>query len=90
MGGGYLRFRSEFLANMPTRIATKHEQDEIVDLVNKLMERQQRKLSEKSSERIKLAELEIDRVLSQLNQKVYDLYGIKTDEEKKIIKESLK
>lgn len=90
MGGGYLRYRTEFLEQLPVKILSEKEQQPLIKLVDKMLSLN-KKLSEmkaKTDERAKLEE-QIKKMDSEIDKLVYKLYGI-TEEEKKIIEESLK
>ncbi|MEO8210187.1 MAG: Eco57I restriction-modification methylase domain-containing protein [bacterium] len=69
MGGGYLRYRSSFLNELPFRIAV--DQKPFINLVDKILE------SKKQGKDTTNIEEEIDRM-------VYELYGL-TEEEIKIV-----
>lgn len=79
-----------FLENLPIRLPSPSQEKKIISLVNDMLELQKKYHNEKTAgnekERLKQ---QIDNVDYEIDEEVYKLYGI-TDEEKKIIEESLK
>jgi len=91
MGGGYLRYRTEFLEQLPIQKTSKDKQnrfEEKVDKITSLIKSLKEMGDKKTDERIRIEE-EIKRTDAEIDELVYQLYGI-TEEEKKIIEESLK
>ena len=90
MGGGYLRYRSEFLNYLPIKLALESQQQQLIKLTDKMLSLN-KSLSEigdkKTDERARIEE-EIKKIDVEIDELVYKLYGI-TEEEKKIIEESL-
>lgn len=91
VSGGYLRFKPMFTKKLPIHLATPSEQKPIIELVDRMLSLN-KKLSElgdkNTSETARLKE-EISATDAKIDDLVYKLYGI-TDEERKIIEESLK
>lgn len=85
------RILIENIRQLPIKAASQSEQEPIIKLVDRMLDinKELNKLGDKqTSERQKLEE-EMQRTDRQINELVYKLYGI-TEEEKKIIEESLK
>lgn len=91
MRGGFIELRTFEVANMPIKNISETKQQDIVQLVNKMLSLN-RRLNEigdkKTDERARIEE-EVKRTDSEIDGLVYKIYGI-TEEEKKIIEESLK
>ena len=89
MGGGYLRYRTKFLEELPIKIISKDNQIKIVDLVEKmlLLHRELKKVKAES-ERVAI-ERQIDATDRQIDELVYKLYGL-TGDEIKIVEDSFK
>ena len=89
--GGYLRFRKQFLIQLPIKTITETKQQPIIKLVDKMLSLNKR-LNEigdkKTDERARIEE-EIKKPDVEIDELVYQIYSI-TEEEKKIIEESLK
>jgi len=87
--GGYLQFKKQYTSQLPIKIVLETEQQPIIKLVDKMIALNKR-LNEigdkKTDERIKVDE-EIKKTDAEIDELVYELYGIK-EEEKKIIEES--
>ena len=90
MGGGYLRYRSEFLEQLPFKIVTESHQQPILKLVDRMLSlnKQLQSLGDKKTAQTAKLEEEIKRTDQEIDELVYKIYGI-TEEEKKIIEESL-
>ena len=88
--GGYLRFRKQFLDQLPINVPEKSQEQKIISLVNQMLSLQKQlhkgELSGNEKERL---EQQIKNLDYEIDQEVYKLYGI-TREEQKIIEESLK
>ncbi|MBM3233895.1 hypothetical protein FJZ19_02250 [Candidatus Pacearchaeota archaeon] len=88
--GGYYSYDPKIICRYPIKIASKNPQQKIISLVEEMLELQKKyhdeKISGNEKERLKQ---QIDNVDYEIDEEVYKLYGI-TDEEKKIIEESLK
>ncbi len=88
MGGGYMRYRSEFLDILPVVIDSNRQI--IIKLIDNRLSLAKKfvLLSDKQTdEKIRL-EKEIQKLDNEIDEEVYKLYDI-TDEERKIIEESL-
>jgi len=83
MGGGYLRYRTEFLENLPIKIASTAQQQKIVELAEKMLSLNKQLGDKKTDERTRLEE-EIKKTDSEIDELVYRIYGI-TESEKKVI-----
>jgi hypothetical protein len=81
----------ENLKNLPIRIVPESQQQPLIKLVDKMLSLHKR-LNElgdkKTDERAKIEE-EIKKTDAEIDELVYKLYGI-TEEEKRIIEESMK
>jgi len=92
MGGGYLRFRTRFLNQLPFRkIDFNNPKEtvmyaEIVELAEKMLELNNKKSTLPPSSKREKIEREIKIIDEKIDELVYELYGI-TDEERKIIEE---
>jgi type I restriction-modification system DNA methylase subunit len=86
MGGGYMRYRTEFLEHLPIRIASTIQQHKMIKLADRMLSLN-RHLSEigekRTDERVKV-EQEIGKTDSEIDELIYGIYGI-TESEKKII-----
>lgn len=91
MGGGYLRYRTEFLEQLPIKIVPEPQQRPLVKLVNEMLALNKRlnELGDKQTNERQKIEEEIKKTDAEIDELVYKLYGI-TGEEKKIIEDSLK
>ena len=95
MGGGYLRFRTGFLLNLPIRTidfsnaddVAKH--DRMVSLVSDMLELNKRLRETESPSTRKSIEAQIAHTDRTIDKLVYDLYGL-TEEEIKIVEDSAK
>ncbi len=89
--GGYFAFNKQYIEEIPILIPSDKEKSTLSELAKIQLEKNS-KLSEfgdkKTSETAKLEE-EIKKTDNEIDELVYQLYGI-TEEEKKIIEESLK
>ena len=87
--GGYLRFRKQFLNQLPIKLVPELQQKSIIKLVDKMSSLNKR-LNEigdkKTSESAKLEE-EIKKTNNEINQLVYKLYGL-TKKEIAIVEEN--
>ncbi len=85
-----MEFMYEYARNFPIHLPSPQQEKHIVDLVNQMLSLQQKyhskNLSGNEKERL---EQQIKNVDYEIDELVYKLYGI-TEEEKKIIEESLK
>jgi hypothetical protein len=92
MGGGYLRFRTRFLNQLPIRkIDFNNPKEtimyaEIVELADDMLELNEKKSILPLSSKKEKIEREIKITDEKIDELVYKLYGI-TDEERKIIEE---
>ncbi|MDD5417314.1 MAG: N-6 DNA methylase [Candidatus Nanoarchaeia archaeon] len=89
--GHVYRYSTTYLKDLPIRMAPENQQKPIIELVDKMLSLN-KKLNEmgdkKTDERAKIED-EIKETDKKIDELVYKLYGI-TEEEKKIIEESLK
>lgn len=90
VGGGYLDLRGAQIVELPIKTISKYQQP-FVQLIDKMLSLNKR-LGEigdkKTDERAKIEE-ETKKTDQKIDELVYELYGV-TEEEKKIIEESLK
>ncbi|MFA4952995.1 MAG: N-6 DNA methylase [Candidatus Pacearchaeota archaeon] len=88
--GNCFEYSSNFIGSIPIRLPSPAQEKHIISLVNQMLELQKKYHKEKTigheKERLKS---QIDAVDYEIDEEVYKLYGI-TDEEKKVIEESLK
>jgi type I restriction-modification system DNA methylase subunit len=77
-----------YLSEIPIKIPSPKQQKEIIELVDRILDlnQQLQKINPKSDRGIKLQE-EINRIDKQIDQKVYDIYGL-TEKEIKIVESS--
>ncbi len=88
--GGHLQFKKQYTSQIPIRIATPTEQQHLISLVDKMLVLQKKYHEGKVAGNEKeLLEQQIKQIDWQIDQEVYKLYGI-TEEERKIIEESLR
>ena len=80
-----------FLEQIPIKIASETKQQNIINLVDKiiLLNKQLVPFGNKQTSETKKLKDEIEKIDKEINEEVYKLYEI-TDEEKKIVEESLK
>jgi type I restriction-modification system DNA methylase subunit len=80
-----------FLEQIPIKIASLKEQQKLISLVDKILAKNKELVSfgDKQTSETKKLKSEIEQIDKEINEEVYKLYGI-TDEEQKIIEESLK
>lgn len=91
VGSNYQRYKKQFLVNLPIKVCTLSAQRPLINLVDKILSlhEQLNELGDKNTpETVRLKE-EIQKADHEIDELVYKLYGI-TEEEKKIIEESLK
>lgn len=90
VGGGYLDLRGTQIMDIPIKLPSKAQEQKFVDLVTQMLTLQQKYHSPKciGGEKERL-EQQIKQTDYMIDEEVYKLYGI-TDEEKKVIEESLK
>jgi predicted type IV restriction endonuclease len=88
--GGYYTFSSNTLGQIPIHLPSSSQEKKIIPLVEQILELQKKYHDEKVSggEKERL-EQQIENTDYEIDEEVYKLYGI-TEEEKKIIEESLK
>lgn len=87
--GGYLRFRKQFLEQLPIKISNNPQ--ELIRLVDKMLSLNKRlnELGDKKTDERARIEEEIKKTDAEIDEIVYKIYGI-TEKEKKIIEDSLK
>lgn len=80
-----------YLSLLPIRLASLTQQQKIIVLVDKILDLNKKLVAfgDKQTSETKRLKDEIEKIDRQINEEVYKLYGI-TDDEKKIIEESLK
>ncbi|MCI0454561.1 MAG: Eco57I restriction-modification methylase domain-containing protein, partial [Candidatus Dadabacteria bacterium] len=89
IGGGYLRFRKQYLEPLPIRIITfsnpseKKLHDNLLGLVDVMLDLNKKIQSAKGGEREQI-QRQIEKTDREIDEIVYKLYGI-TEEERKII-----
>ena len=87
--GKSYEYFADYLKKLPIKIPSKNETDAVINLVNIIIDKQKKiddKIQYKFSRKL---EEDIQEIYKNLNELVYKIYGI-TNEEKKIIEESLK
>ena len=91
MGGGYFQFQAPQIRILPISTASKEKQDQIGVLVRKisLLYEKLNQIKDKQTDQKAQLEKEIQKLDNEIDEEVYKLYGI-TEEEKKIIEDSLK
>ena len=91
MGGGYLRYRTEFLEQLPIKKVSKDKQNQFEEGIDMIISLKKRlnEIGDKNTDARQRIEEEIERTDAEIDELVYKLYGI-TEEEKKVIEESLK
>ena len=91
VGGGYLDLRGTQIIELPIKILPELRQRPFIELVDKMLALNKRlnEIGDKKTDEKQRIEEEIKRTDAEIDELVYDLYGI-TEEEKKIIEESLK
>jgi DNA-binding protein H-NS len=93
MGGGYLRFRTKFLEQLPIRtidfikFSEKKAHNNLVELVETMLDLNRKIQNTKGNER-DLIQRQIEKTDREIDEIVYKLYNI-TNEEKKIIEENI-
>jgi len=89
MSQGYIRYDIPYLEKLPIKIPSETQQKPLIELVNKIMPLNQR-LNEigdkKTSEREKIEE-EVKRMEKEIDELVYEIYGI-SEKEQKIVEDS--
>ena len=91
VGGGYLDLRGTQIVELPIKIIPDRQRGLFVELVDKILSLNKRlnEIGDKKTDERQKIEEEIKRTDAEIEKLVYKLYGI-TEEEKKIIEESLK
>ena len=91
ISGGYLRFRKQYLERLPIRIpdfsssSEKRQHDHLVALVDVMLNLNKKIQTAKGSRKEQIQQ-QIERTDKEIDDLVYELYGI-TDEERKVIEE---
>ena len=76
-----MRIGTTQIENLPMKIPSENQQNEIVDLVNKILELNKELTKTKEhSERNKRIREEISRVDNEIDNRIYELYGLTKDE----------
>ncbi len=89
--GKSIEYFADYLKNLPIKILPESERQPLIKLVNGILSQKKflNKMDNKNTnQRVKIEE-DIQKIDRQIDELVYKIYGI-TDEEKKIIEESLK
>ncbi len=91
MRGGFIELRTFELEQLPIKIIPESQQQPIINLVDKMLSLNNRlnKIGDKKTDERARIEEEIKNTDAEIDELVYDIYGI-TGAEKKIIEESLK
>ncbi len=89
MGGGYLRYRTKFLEELPIKVAQESEQT-LIQLVNRMLSLKARvnQIGDKMTDERARLEKEMDKINCQIDELVYKIYGI-TEKEQRIIEGNL-
>lgn len=84
MGGGYLRFRTHFLNELPIIIDIKNE-SEFISLADNILNLfEQNSKLQVNSDKWNYIKSEIEKADKLIDQKVYELYGL-TEEEREVV-----
>jgi len=88
MGGGYLRYRTAFLEQLPARFVDKEKQSRIVSLVERII-KLNKEIHEipENSNKWNSIKSEIEKTDKKIDEEVYKLYGL-TPEEIEIVEEA--
>ncbi|MBI4981416.1 N-6 DNA methylase [Candidatus Woesearchaeota archaeon] len=90
-GKVFAEIKPSAIKNLPLKIGTEKEQQPLINLVERMLSLNKRlnELKDKSTYEKSKIETEIKKTDKEIDELVYKIYGI-TEEEKEIIKESLK
>jgi len=90
MGGGYLRYRTKFLEQLPIKITQEAEQILLIKLVDKMLSLNKRlyEIGDKLTDERARIEEQVKKTDAEIDDLVYEIYGI-TEAEKKIIENNL-
>jgi methylase of polypeptide subunit release factors len=88
--GGYYKYHTQYLEQIPIVQAKKEIKEKIIELVNKMifLNKKLNEIGDKNTSETKELNDKIDKLNKQIDELVYNIYGI-TDEEKKIIEDNL-
>jgi len=90
LSGGYMRIGTPQIRELPIKKATEKQEKDIIELVDKILElNKELQRVEELSDKGKRLQEEINRIDKEIDQKVYELYGL-TTEEIKIVEETVK
>jgi hypothetical protein len=95
MRGGFFRYFTQFIGQLPIRQidfadpAEKAMHDRMVQLVDSMLASHKQQGTAKSDSNRELYQRQIDAIYREINQLVYELYGL-TDDEIKIVEEGTK
>jgi len=95
LSGGFYATNKQFAGEIPIREidfsnkSEKKKHDDIVNFVSTITELKKKLTKSKFSNERELYERQISALHKQINEILYDLYGIKTKKEKTIVEESL-
>ena len=89
--GGFFAYNRQYIQNIPIDLTNKKLIDTITANVNIILDLNYRysRLQDKQTDEKARLEKEIQKLDSEIDEEIYKLYGI-TDEEKKVIEDSLK
>ena len=85
--GGYFRFKTKYLENFPLPTATESQQQELANLATLMMEAVKKQQDAKSDQEKNVCKMRVEAIDTQINAKVYALYGL-TKEEIAIVEKS--
>lgn len=88
--GGFYSYGKRFIERLPIKLISESQKKPLINLVDKILSLNKRlaEMGEKKTDERTEIEREIQKIENEINELVYNLYGI-TKEEKKIIEESL-
>ncbi len=91
MGGGYLRYRTEFLEQLPIKIAVNHEREKLTELVDKMLSlyRDLSKLGEKTTDERTKKEEDIKKTDAEIDELVNRVYRL-SNKERQVVENRLK
>jgi type I restriction-modification system DNA methylase subunit len=91
MGGGYLRYRTEFLEQLPIKIAGDYERQKLTELADRMLSlhRDINRLGEKTTDERRKKEGDVKKTDAEIGELVNRLYGL-NDREKEVVENRLK
>lgn len=78
--GGYFRFMTRYLENFPLPQATESQQQELATLATQMMDAVKKQQSALSEQEKSICKMRIEAIDTQINTKVYALYGLTKEE----------